>query len=187
MTETFKTLLKNSRKDPVTIYEADGTPLVTLGPSATFQLETDDPLSTFARWAEVEFVCGPRWTKLVQRAGWEEPDHGRWPTEFINVGGKRDPEYRTLHHMTLCLMRGIPVTAGLDLLDDYITYERIEVGKPKQVRKPSADFDGIVEVHWEVEDERHLRPQSDLLTIQQEIERLTGKGLPSAPDDVEFS
>jgi hypothetical protein len=168
--EIFRTQLVNQSKREVVIFEAEGTPLITMGPASKYSLLTDDPKATFARFAEVVFFDRPPWAQCSIRPGWVEPKR-KWPTEFILIDGKRSPEYRSLtDRPTLCLMRGVPVIVDLSLLDQYVTYSKIEVSVETRRRIKSSEVDGIVDFEWTWEDVKHTRSLDEVLAIQREIE-----------------
>jgi hypothetical protein len=162
-------LINDRKKDAVTIRESDGTPIVTLEPRDTDLIETDDPATTLAPYSEVQFIDEPPYAQLTPRPNFTPPQY-KYPCTFILRAGKEWVEYVALRDRPLCLMRGVPVTVGLDLLDRYVLYNLVEVGVPALKRRASEKHDGIVEVYWQLEERCQNRPLEEVELIKNEIE-----------------
>lgn len=179
----MQTTFINKRKRLVRIWEADGAALQTLYPDDRFELETDDPRATFARFSEVVFVPGPAWVRLTPQPGFSEPQR-RWPCTMVLVDGGEDGYEVPLYGQPpLRLMRGVPVVVDLNLLDPLVVCERVEFGRKVMHKRPSDYIFGLVAYTDVSEPVKTLRPLADVEAIQRELEALTPE--PAKSDEVE--
>lgn len=171
----MRTTIRNERRRPVVVLEADGTPIHTLEPGASHVLETDSNAALFAPYDSVVFVDQPGWVKLSPRADFSPPVRTH-PTTFILIDGPLDNYEVPLYGQhSLILMRGVPAVADLHLLDPLVIYERVELGRKVMRRFPSDWIDGMVAYEWVEEPTKVPRPLADIQAIQREIEALAAK------------
>ncbi len=176
--ETFVTVLKNSRSKPVNVHEHTGELLFTLPPGAECSVETDQPTATFARWAEVQFIDEEPFAKLTPRSGFKEPDRGPYVTEFLCLKGFHDPEYRSVGLATICLMRGVPVRVAQDVVDPYVTAERIVIKPVLHERPADPPFGGYVQGEWVIEDIVTNRDEKELAAIAKALDEIAAQAEP---------
>jgi len=164
-------LINDRKREAVLVRDMDGTPLTTLNPHERFLIETDDASALFAPYSEIRFLDDPPFARLTPRANFTPPQY-KYPCTFVLRTGKAWTEWIALRDKPLCLMRGVPITVGLDLLDKYVLNNLVEVGIPVLHRRASAVHDGIVEVYWELEERCQSRPLDEVELIKNEIEVL---------------
>jgi len=168
------TKLVNERKQDVLVRESDGTPVIDLAPGEKYEVETDNPSAVLAPFSEVRFVDKEPYAYLTPRPDFQPPKR-QHPCTFLLVKGQYPTEFAALKSGPLCLMRGVPVTADLALDDNYITYNRVEIGIPVMRRRASVVHDGLVVVEWDFEERCSNRPVEELERIQSGLEELAAK------------
>lgn len=171
----MRTTLRNERRRPVAVLEADGTKIRTLEPGDSHVLETASSAALFAAYESVTFIDQPGWVKLSPRPDFRPPVM-RHPCAFVLVDGTSDRYEVPLYgQRSLVLMRGVPAVADLHLLDPFVIYERVELGRKVMRRSPSAWIDGMVVYEWVEEPTKVSRPLADVELIKQEIEALAAQ------------
>jgi hypothetical protein len=161
-------LINDRKREKVEVRDSDGTPITTLNPRERFLIETDDPKAIFAPYSEVRFLDEPPYARLTPHPDFTPPQY-KYPCTFVLRVGKAWTEYVALLNRPLSLMRGLPVTVNLDLMDRYVLYNLVEVGVPVLKRRASPTHDGIVEVYWELEERCQNRPLAEVELIKAEI------------------
>jgi|GEM_PF-2588270 len=175
--DTFKTILTNERKDPVTIFERWG-PFLSLWPGNSRTIETDDAEAMYAPFEKVTWLQSGE-VKLVPRSGWRSPVKGRWTITCLNVHGQ-EAEHRIVGGRDVLLPRGIPrIVELLDLLDPMIPFKSLTI-KRVPIESPSTRHPHYVHVEYELRDAFEDRDKKELDEIQKLIEAEQQK-----PADVE--
>ncbi|MEN6560962.1 MAG: hypothetical protein ABFD52_09325 [Acidobacteriota bacterium] len=163
-------LINDRRRDDVLVREADSTPIVTLGPGGRDEVATEDPYAVLAPFSEVRFLDEAPYANCTPRPDFQPP-HRKRPCLFLLTKGRGWVERLG----PLTLMRGVPVTVDLSLDDQYIMFNRVELGVPVMKRFASEQHDGLVMVRWDFEERCSSRPIEELEAIQRELEALEAK------------
>jgi len=166
MDTSFKTVLRNERKDPVTIYERWGL-FLSIWPGNTRTIETDDAEGMYAPYAAVTWLQSGE-VKVEHRSGWREPVKGRWTIRCLNLHG-HEAEHRIIGGADVLLPRGIPRTIEVPLLDPLVVFKSLTI-KRVPVEEPSARHPHYLSVHYELRDLYEDRDEAELDEIQRLIE-----------------
>ena len=162
--DTFKTVLRNERKNPLIVYERWGA-FLSIWPGNTRTIETDDPLGMYAPYDRVTWLDSGE-VKLESRSGWRFPLKGRWTITCLNLHGG-EPEHRIIGGVDVLLPRGIPRTVEVPLMDPLVVFKSLTI-KRIPVEEPSARHPYDLSVHRELRDMFENRDKAEL----DEIERL---------------
>lgn len=195
MEKTFITKLSNHRVgESVKVYERDGSVFVVLEPGMSYDAESVNPETLYARWSEVSWEPKDK-ISFINRTNWHEPERGRWVLKMLNES-ESEAEFRTIggevrqvpiedplkaittgdgvkhKPMTnavvggqrVCLPKGIPVQVSCPLTSDLIMFQSLTIIR-KKIQVKSADFVGYLVHRWVVHDETPPRPDSELKAL----------------------
>jgi len=169
MEQTFKTTIRNEReKEPVALYERNGSTLALLMPGQERVLESWNPETIYARWISVVFVEGGE-VQLTENSDWPRPE-GRWLLTAINVEG-RSCETRIIGGKEIVMPRGIPRLCAVELGDPLSGYSRLEIRQVME-RADHGWFAGYSVKRMVVKDVLVDRPQEELEELEHEIKEL---------------
>ena len=189
--ETFATVLRNERKNPLIVYEKWG-PLLSIWPGNEKTIETDDHDGMYAPFTKVTWLKSGE-VVFSQRWGYRESQLGRWTIRCLNLNG-HESEQRVIGGAVVLLPRGIPRTIEIPVLGDpLMTFKSLTI-KRVEVTEPNSRHPHYLNVDYVVKDVLEARPKDELAEIQHLLEaeevkaeneaaKAAGK---SAPDDVEF-
>jgi hypothetical protein len=127
--ETFETTFENLRQEPVIVYGGPH-PLLVLYPGRSRTVESASPFALYARWVRVAFLHDDA-VELILRAGFNEPDRGRWTIEALNIEGQ-DVEHRTIGGLTFWLPRNIPVIVPVDPGSPEAVYSTLRIERAEE-------------------------------------------------------
>ncbi len=166
MERTFTTTFRNLRQsEGVILYERNGAVLKLLQPGETFEVETWNPQTIYARWTEVDFLEGGD-IRFTENQYWPRPQG--WTIEAINIDGK-PVEYRIIGGREVTLPRGVPRLVELTLDAREIVYSRMEIKRVTE-RQPSALFPGFVARREFLQDVYVDKTEAELEQVRAAIE-----------------
>jgi len=194
MQKSFMTTMINQRIGmPVKVFEADGSVFVLLEPGMSYDAESVNSETLYARWSEIKWKSDGK-VSLIARPGFQEPDRGRWVIKLLNVEGA-ELEFRTIggevkqvsdddplksistgnviqHPMKdvvvggqrVCLPRHIPILVGLTLMDPLVGFQSLTI-KRVEIRLKDTQWEGYLTREKVLEDVTEPRPDSELKAL----------------------
>jgi len=169
----YEIRFSNKRKAALTVYDRDGGAIASVQPKSSATLYTDDPLSSWAPYAEVTFLPEDPWVSLEERAGWQEPNRGDWVVRVTNINGL-DVEYIAVGGQILCLMKNVPVLIAVDATDEMAPVARLDVAVEEFVKEKSA-IDGIVATRRTLVNKPTFRDPDKLQHLQDVLQEMARK------------
>ena len=163
-------LINNKNTRPVSVLDRFGTVICVIPPGESHVIESDTPLSLYARWTEVVWEPTGQ-VLLTPRPGFAEPDRGsRWTLTALNLNGK-EVETRTIGNQSVLLPKGIPVCVGVPLASQDVLNRSLTI-KAVSVKKKHPRFVGFLTMEYEVQDVPEQRSAEELEEIRRELDRV---------------
>jgi hypothetical protein len=157
------------------VFDHLGSPLTEkIMPGESVVVEAITPLATYARWEEVCWL--PDGTvRLTPRAGFKEPDRGRWVVTMLNVDGQ-PLERRQVGDQIVCLMRHVPVLVTCPLSSELIVHKSLTIKRREAKMKSSYPLpEGYLVPFDVIDDVLEPRSNSELDAIQRILDDLAKK------------
>ena len=168
MTEkSFVTTLTNDTKKSLEVMEQDGSILVVLEPGQSFNVESRNPRTMYARWSHVTWKRDGS-VSFLMRTDWREPDRGRWVLTCLNQDGEAK-EFRQIGEERICLPKGIPVIVTCLLTSDLVMFRSLTIVSKKILTKSGGHY-GYGASRWVLIDDRMPRPDSELKALAKIID-----------------
>jgi len=166
--ETFRTILRNSRGErrAIQVFDHLGSPLTEkIFPGESVTIEALKPECTFARWESVTWLPDGS-VRLTPRAGFKEPDRGRWVLRMTNLDGQ-PLERRQVGGQMVCLMRHVPVLVTCPLTSEIVVHKSLTIKRREAKAKSAYPLsEGYVVPFDVVDDVFEPRSDSELDAIQ---------------------
>jgi len=166
---SYRTTLTNNRRKSLQVREHDGSVLVELEPGQSFEVESINKATTYAKWSEVTWHEGGKGS-FISRTNWVEPERGRWTIRMLNQDGA-EVEQRQLADKAIFLPRSVPVTIGLTLTDPLVRFQSLTI-KHVEVKTKSPFWDGYLVAERVLKDVTEPRSASELDVIGKLLDEL---------------
>ena len=175
--QTFRTILRNNRgeKRAIQVFDHLGSSLTeTIRPGDSVIVEAITNTATYARWEEVTWLPDGS-VRLTPRAGFKEPDLGRWVLHCLNRDGK-PLEYRQVGATRVCLPRNIPVLVTCPLSCELIVQKSLTIKRREAKAKSSYPLpEGYLTPFDVVDDVFEPRSDSELDALKRILDDLAKK------------
>jgi hypothetical protein len=174
MPETFETRVWNKRKEPVQVYDKDGSMVAVVLPDEISIIESANKKTLLSPYSEVIFREDGE-VSLTPRPKWVLPyDKARPCVVTIENHDGKDLEQRIIAGQPIYIPKGIPVHVSVPTHAPEARLEKIIIQKVME-RKPSPIFTGYWVRAETVKDTHVERSAGELEQIEAELKKPANK------------